>query len=202
MQNLNLYQVERQRRSGPQRLHMLALLGALLLACVLHASWQLWQLRDAGQRLALAEAAAQEQEGLLAAAKASFVEPQLDGSLPGELVAREADNRELQRLINYLQVLAGQQRSGFVAPLQALAEQHPPHDLWLNSIRLSEGGSQMRLQGSSREQELLPQYLQRLGQSPVFKGREFARFDIRRGEDQLLRFDLSSRSAAQEKEHE
>lgn len=202
MQNLNLYQVERQQRSGPQRLHMLALLGALLLGCALHAGWQFWQLRDAGQRLVAAEASAQEQDARLAAAKASFVEPQLDGSLPGELTAREADNRELQRLIGYLQVLAGQQRAGFVAPLTALAEQHPPHDLWLSHIQLSDGGSQMRLQGSSREQELLPQYLQRLGQSPVFKGREFARFDITRGEDQLLRFDLSSRSAAQEKDHE
>ncbi|HSC83829.1 MAG TPA: PilN domain-containing protein [Pseudomonas sp.] len=202
MQNLNLYQVERQQRSGPQPRQMLALLGVLLLACVLHAAWQLWQLRDASQRLVRAEAAAQEQETRLAAAKASFVEPQLDASLPGELAAREASNRELQRLIGYLQVLAGQQRAGFVAPLQALAEQHPPHDLWLSNIQLSDGGGQMRLQGSSREQELLPQYLQRLGQSPVFKGREFARFDISRGADQLLHFDLSSRSVEQEKEHE
>ena len=49
---------------------------------------------------------------------------------------------------------------------------------------------------------LLPQYLDALGRSPVFKGREFARLDVERGEDQLLDFDLSSRPADQEKADE
>ena len=45
---------------------------------------------------------------------------------------------------------------------------------------------------------MLPQYLQRLGQSPVFSGRDFARFDVQRGDDQLLHFDLSSQQKDQE----
>ncbi len=202
MQNLNLYQVERRQRSGPQHLHMLALAGVLLLGCALHAGWQFWQLREANQLLQKAEVDAQEKETLLAAAKASYVEPVLDASLPVELTAREAENRELQRLINYLGILAGQQRSGFVAPLQALSAQHPQSGLWLRGIELGEGGSQMRLQGISQQQEDLPRYLELLGQSPVFKGREFARFDVQRGEDQLLHFDLSSRADDKEKAHE
>lgn len=198
MQNLNLYQVEKPQRSGPQKIQMLALLGVLLLLCAVHAAWQGWQLRQGAVRLAQAEAAARQQENLLATARASFVEPQLDSSLPLELAAREAENQHLQRLIGYLQVLASQRQSGFVGPLQALAEQHPQSGLWLSAISLTAGGRDMRLQGHSQDQELLPQYLQRLGQSPLFQGREFARFDVQRGEDQLLRFDLSSRSDDQE----
>lgn len=202
MQNLNLYQVERQQRSGPQRMQMLVLLGVLLFACLLHGAWQAWQLHAAGELLHQAEQSAQEKETLLAAAKASYVEPTLDTSLPAKLMVQEAENRELQRLITYLGVLAGQQRSGFVAPLQALSAQHPQGGLWLSGIALGEGGSQMRLQGISQHQEDLPRYLERLGQSPVFRGREFARFDVQRGDDQLLHFDLSSRVDDKEKVHE
>lgn len=198
MQNLNLYQVVRVRRQGPRQGHMLSGLAGLALVCLLHAGWQGWQLRQADQRLVLAEAAAQEQEARLDAARFSFVEPQLDSSLPVELAAREADNRQLQRLIAYLQVLAGQRSSGFFAPLRALAEHHPSERLWLDGISLSEGGSRIRLQGCSQDQELLPRYLQSLGQSPVFQGREFARFDVTRGADRLLRFDLSSHAVDQE----
>lgn len=198
MQNVNLYQVERQRRAGPQRLQMLAGLCGLLALCLLHGAWQGWQLHRTGQQRAQAELAAQEQETRLAAMKAGFVEPQLDDSLPRELAAREADNRQLQRLLAYLQALASQQGSGFVAPLTALSEHHPEGRLWLNGIHLSEGGSEMRLQGRSQDQELLPRYLDALGRAPVFQGREFARLDVQRGEDQLLDFDLSSRPADQE----
>ncbi|WP_373387116.1 PilN domain-containing protein [Pseudomonas alcaligenes] len=202
MQNLNLYQVERARRAGPQKAQMLLGVAVLVVLCLLHAAWQGWQLHQAGQRLARAEAAAVEQETRLGAAKTAFVEPQLDSRLPAELAAREADNRQLQRLIAYLQLLSQQQNAGFVAPLQALAEHHPQGRLWLNGIHLAEGGTQLRLQGRSQNQELLPQYLEALGRSPVFKGREFARLDVQRGADRLLDFDLSSRPAAQEKADE
>ena len=40
MQNLNLYQIEKPRRGGPQQKQMLALLVALLLLCLAHAGWQ------------------------------------------------------------------------------------------------------------------------------------------------------------------
>lgn len=198
MQNLNLYQVEKARRGGPQGVQLLAGLGLLLLACLLHAGWQGWRLQEGGERLAQAESRAQAQESQLAEAKASFVEPKLDPELPVRLANKEAENRELQRLLGYLDLLARQQRLGFVAPLAALAEQHPPSGLWLNAIALREGGREMRLQGLSQNPELLPQYLQRLGQSAVFKGREFARFDVQRGADELLHFDLSSRAQDQE----
>jgi hypothetical protein len=198
MQNLNLFQVERKQRSGPGNLHMLMVLGAVLLLCVAHASWQAWQLQVGAQRLAQVQAAAQEQETLLEVARGSFVEPLLDERLPLELSVKERDNRELLRLIAYLQLLSSQRTSGFVAPLLALAENHPASGLWLSGISLREGGVHMRLQGLSQDQELLPAYLQRLGQSPVFSGREFARFDVQRGDDQLLHFDLSSQLKDQE----
>lgn len=202
MQNLNLYQFERKQRSGPQPMHMLAGLLLVLLVCALHAGWQFWQVQQGVTRLSQAEAAAQEQELRLQAAQAGFVDPQLDARLPLEVSAREAENRQLQQLLGYLQLLDQQNRRGFVAPLQALTDQHPASGLWLNAIQFSEGGRQMRLQGIAQDQEMLPSYLQGLGQSEVFKGREFARFNVRRAEDQLLHFDLSSQLSDPEAENE
>ncbi|MBU1284016.1 MAG: MSHA biogenesis protein MshI [Gammaproteobacteria bacterium] len=198
MQNLNLFQIERTQQSEPNRTQMLLGLGALLLLCLAHAGWQAWQLHQGAQRLVDKQAQAQQEEAQLQAASGNFVEPQLDARLPEELSARERDNRELQRLIAYLQLLGSQRSAGFVAPLTALTEQHPQSGLWLSGISLREGGRHMRLQGRSQDQELLPQYLQRLGQSAVFSGREFARFDVLRGEDLLLHFDLSSQLKDQE----
>lgn len=194
MQNLNLYQTERKRRGGPQRSQFLAGLVLLALVCALHGAWYSWQLHQGGERLVRAEAAAQAQQNLLVAAQASFVEPSLDPLLPLQLSASEAEIRQLQRMMSYLQLLASQRAIGFVGPLQALAQHHPQTGLWLHAINLDAGGTELRLQGRSQNQELLPEYLQRLGQSAVFKGREFARFEVSRGDDQLLHFDLSSRS--------
>ena len=202
MQNLNLYQVERRRRGGPRQSHMLLGLALLALVCLLHAGWQYWQLRDARQQQLLAEAQASEQESVLATAKAGFVEPQLDPQLPAEVAARQAENGQLQGLLNYLRVLAEQQNAGFVVSLQALAEHHPQGRLWLTGIHLDQGGTQLRLQGRAQSQQLLPGYLDALGRSPVFSGREFARLDVERSEDGLLDFDLSSRPADQEKADE
>lgn len=202
MQNLNLFQIVRKRRTGPRPAQMWLGLGIVLLLCVVHAGSQLWQLQQSTQRLQAMLAQAERQETQLEAVRSQFVEPQLDTRLPEELSARERDNRELQRLIAHLQLLSSQRNAGFVAPLTALAERHPPSGLWLSAIGLREGGRHIRLQGRSQDQELLPQYLQRLGQSPVFSGRDFARFDVTRGDDQLLHFDLSSQQNDQEDANE
>lgn len=194
MQNLNLYQVESAQRSGPQPQQMLIGLVALLFLCLLHGFWQGFQVYRGTSTAAVAEAQAQQAEQQLIEAKAQFIEPQLNPDLPLRLADQEARNRELQRLISYLEILARQQRVGFVAPLAALAEQHPPSGLWLNTIVLTEGGTDLRLKGTSQAQELLPEYLQRLSQNAVFQGRQFARFDVQRGDDALLHFDLSSRT--------
>ncbi|VVQ09415.1 hypothetical protein PS914_04979 [Pseudomonas fluorescens] len=193
MQNLNLYQIEQAVRIGPHRLQLLGGLAILVLLCLGHGAWQGWQLRIGAARLVQAQNLEQQQLRQLEEAKASFIQPVLDAQLPLRLADMEAQNRALTRLVGYLQTLARQQRIGFVAPLAALADQHPPSGLWLNAISLSEGGAHMRLQGLSQHQQLLPEYLRRLGQNPAFKGREFARFNVQRGEDRLLHFDLSSR---------
>lgn len=193
MQNINLYQRETKQRRGPRPKQMV--LGWVLLFAVLllHGGWQGWQLQKVTQLADAAQVRAQNMQSEFDAAQASFVEPQLDPQLPLLLAQQEHSNLQLQRLVAHLRLLAQQQSAGFVAPLAALSERHPPSGLWLNEIALRDGGTTLSLQGLTQDQQLLPLYLQSLGVSPVFHGREFARFELQRDDAGLLSFRLSSR---------
>lgn len=193
MQNVNLYQPERRRSGGPHPRHMLAGLVAVLVVMLIHALGAGWQLYRGAQALAEAERQAQTLEAQLVARQASFREPQLDPRLPVQLAALEAGNRQMQRLAEHLQQLDAERSEGFVPLMAGLAERHVPGGLWLTRIRLLDGGSVLGLEGLTQRQELLPAYLNSLGQAAAFQGREFARFDVQREDGGLLRFQLSSR---------
>jgi len=194
MQNINLYQRERRHGGGPRPRQLR--LGAVLViaAMTVHGAWQGWQLHAAGGVTQRAEQQAAQAETRLEVVKAGFREPTLDPRLPLQLAEREAENHELQRLADHLKALDAQRSSGFAALLQGLADRHPPQGLWLTQIRLHAGGDDLELQGLTQDQELLPLYLQSLGQSTAFSGRDFAHFDLQRDEQDLLRFRLSSQA--------
>ncbi len=197
MQNINLYQRQRRNKGGlrPRQLVIgVALLAALL---AIHAGWQGWQLYLGGKAAELAERQATQSEAQLEVVKADFIEPTLDPSLPQQLAEREAENRELERLADHLRTLDAQRSSGFATLLQGLADRHPPQGLWLTQIRLRAGGDDLALKGLTQDQELLPLYLQSLGQSSAFSGRDFARFDLQRDEQDLLQFRLSSQAVVE-----
>jgi len=195
MQNINLYQRERRQKGGPRPRQMLLVVGLAVALLAIHGLWQGWQLHLAGRSALLAEQQAVQAEAELNVAKADFREPTLDPRLPQQLAEQEAENRELRRLADHLKRLDAQRSNGFAALLQGLADRHPPQGLWLTGIRLHAGGDDMALQGLTQDQELLPLYLRSLGQSSAFSGRNFARFDLQRDDDeQLLRFQLSSRA--------
>lgn len=194
MQNINLYQPEQRRKSGPRSRQMLQATVLVVALLAAHGLWQGWQLHQAGRSAQLAEQQAVQAEAELNVAKADFREPTLDPRLPQQLAEQEAENRELRRLADHLKRLDAQRSNGFAALLQGLADRHPPQGLWLTEIRLHAGGDDMALQGLTQDQELLPLYLRSLGQSSAFSGRHFARFDLQRDESQLLRFQLSSRA--------
>lgn len=197
MQNINLYQRERRRSGGPLPRQMQ--LGAALVVAVLaiHGAWQGWLLHTAAEAAVRAEQQAVQAEAKLSVVKADFREPTLDPQLPLQLAEREAENRELQRLANHLKTLDAQRSTGFAALLQGLADRHPPRGLWLTRILLQSGGDHLALQGLTQDQELVPLYLHSLGQSSAFSGRDFARFDLQRDDQDLLRFRLASQAVVE-----
>lgn len=192
MQNVNLYQFQRERRAGPQPRLLLAGFAALLLLLLVHGLWHAWRGNQAGMAAAAAELRAAQAEAELTQRQASFVEPVLDPGLLPQLAERERFNLQLQQLVDYLDGEARSRQDGFLPILSALGDRHPPQGLWLTRIRLREGISELRLDGLAEDQELLPAYLDSLGRSDAFRQRQFARFDVRREDSGLLRFELSS----------
>lgn len=196
MQNLNLYQPgERVTQRGPQLPHVIAAFALMFVALVVHAGIQLWQASALETRLANANAAAQMAEAELAAVSANFVAPVLDAGLPPQVAERQAANAQLSRLEHYLVGLEDQRIAGFAGVLKALADQHPSSGLWLTAISLRQGGVDMRLQGLSQTQTLLPVYLDSLGRNPILAGRQFAQFAVERDPSGLFGFSLDSRAA-------
>ncbi|TBU99951.1 MSHA biogenesis protein MshI [Stutzerimonas kirkiae] len=197
MQNINLYQHEQRDEGGPRPRSLL--LGLLLLSLLLglHAAWQGWRSYQAAEAAQTARQQAAQAQQQLDAVKANYREPVLDPALPARVTARESENRQLQRMADYLRDLDLQRRGGFVAYLLALADRHPPSGLWLTRIHLLDGGSELALYGLSQNQELFPLYLESLGRSEVFRGRQFARFEILRDQRDLLEFRLASRQAGE-----
>lgn len=192
MQNVNLYQFERERRAGPPLRWLLAGLAVLLLLMLLHGFWQAWRGHQASTLAAAAELRAQQAEAQLAEAQGAFREPVLDPALEPRLAERERFNLQLRQLVDYLQGAARTRQDGFLPILSALGDRHPPQGLWLTRIRLREGVSELRLDGLAEDQELLPAYLESLGRSDAFGQRQFARFDVQREDSGELRFELSS----------
>ncbi|MCQ4348627.1 PilN domain-containing protein [Pseudomonas stutzeri] len=196
MQNVNLYQPPQRARDGRPTPRLVVLLGALaLLAIAADGAWHYWRLQQLQGELATGRQAAEQAEAALAGLRASFREPQPDPRLPLQLAAVEAENRQLQRLGEHLQGLLAERSGGFSGALDALAERHLA-GVWLSAIRFEQGGRELLLEGASQQSELLPGYLDSLGRSPAFAGRQFARFDLDRDEAGVLRFRLASQAVA------
>lgn len=198
LQNLNLYQPLQAPARGVSPQAVLLLGGLMLLLAILgDGAWQLWRLHGLEGALVEARQAATEAEAELAAARRDFREPQADPRLPPRLASLERDNRELQRLSEYLQALQAERSAGFSPALDALAERHLS-GIWLSGIRLERGGRDLLLEGACQHSAQLPEYLASLGRSPTFAGRQFARFDLDRDDGGVLRFRLASQAASAE----
>jgi Tfp pilus assembly protein PilN len=72
-------------------------------------------------------------------------------------------------------------RWGLSEHLSGLARQNLP-TVWLRRIRISAGGDQLMLEGSSTHAADIPLYLQRLSEQKVFADREFEHLQLSRAE--------------------
>lgn len=90
------------------------------------------------------------------------------------LVRRE---RVLERVENL--VLTG---GGRFSPQMAALARQIPEDVWLTGIRLDARATRMVIEGRARSGALVPTYLEKLGDEPVFAGETFGAFRLTRPE--------------------
>jgi MSHA biogenesis protein MshI len=113
-----------------------------------------------------------------------------------ELQLLNATLLDQQRLIEVLREEPLGNAEGFSRPLAALGRPRTP-EVWLTAFAINGSTSAIELSGRSTRPELVPQYLQQLGQQEVLAGVQFDRFEL--GSDEQTGetvFRATSRAAA------
>lgn len=113
---------------------------------------------------------------------------------PELLAQNQALTERLQRSRETYSGLAVQLENsadGFLTPLQQLSD-YDLNGLWLSQIRLQDGQRRFLLEGFARDPELIPQYIEQLGQSS-FDGISIEYFRLTKQENNALwQFSLSN----------
>ena len=102
-------------------------------------------------------------------------DPQLEATIV-QLQAKQSDKFTLR---NFLRQGIPGNSDGFSAYLADLARFHRP-GVQLTHVNLTGGGENIWLQGQTRSGELVTRYVDGLGRSDIFKGREFKHLAISR----------------------
>ncbi|MFW5823488.1 MAG: PilN domain-containing protein [Marinobacter sp.] len=192
IQQVNLYTAEFRPR--PQRLTatsgLLVVLVALLLVLAA-GGWYRYEAAELEQSVT-AEGASNDRllqsvEKLTSELQGRRPDAQLEGAV--ERVTDTLARR--QRLLERVERLASNPSDGFSAPMSALARQ-VPEGLWLTGLSLRP--DRVSLEGRTREGNLVPVYLERLGQEAAFTGQAFGRFELGRSDDHpWIEFSVATR---------
>lgn len=173
MQQINLYQDEfRPRREVLSLRQAVAGLAGLLLVLLAVSAWQGWRSGQLAERVEATRQTLSRNETRLVSLREAQAARKPDPAL-AETVQRLARRVETKRRV--LEVLAGKRfgnTEGFVPQLTGLARQRI-EGLWLTELRLHGGGTRLDLAGNALKPELVPRYLQRLGNEQIFSGTAF-----------------------------
>jgi hypothetical protein len=97
-----------------------------------------------------------------------------------ELAALQAQDAGQQQVRRAIESGAAGRSQGHSAYLLALAR-NSRGGLWITGLQLGEDGSALDLQGRMTDARELPQYLARLNEEPLFRGRTFSQLSVRSG---------------------
>ncbi|MDI9246666.1 PilN domain-containing protein [Marinobacter sp. CHS3-4] len=200
-QEVDLYVEElRPRKEKLQAGSAVALLMVVLLFLIAVAGFVRYQNAELTTKLAdqqrRTDQLQQTVDQLTREAEARQPDPQIEAALQrvnDTLIRR-------QRLLAQVERLMTDDSAGFAASLSALARQ-VPGGLWLTRIQLNSQTDHVALNGRTQAGQLVPQYLEALGEEPAFQGRTFGLFRLDRGEDKRwIEFSVATDQDAEDAE--
>ena len=195
LQQVNLYQDELKTLKLKFSAATLVQLSAMLLViCSIIAGIRYVQLQQ--QQSALVEV---QQNKNIAMAELQKIQAELstrkkDEDLAKKIIDRTKELANKQNVYNILSQDEFGNTDGFIEYVSGLARQRVD-GLWLTKIRISSGGSDIALHGTTSKPALLPKYLQRLSDEKAFSGTEFQNLLMARKEkkSQWLDFSLQNK---------
>lgn len=177
-QQINLFNpIFRKQKKYFSSVAMVRALGIIFVACALLAWDAANRMRAMKIQAAATDARLAAQQQRLNDVRVQYAPRAKSTTLPPEIKAAE---QELSLLANASEMIKrggfGEVR-GFSGYLRALARQDL-EGIWLTDIVIGHGGATIGLQGNALQAELVPQYMQRLGQEAVMKGKSFSTLEI------------------------
>lgn len=180
-QQINLFQpvFRRQRKlfSALTIAQATAIFIAGLVIIYAYGRWQVSSLGDEIAALEIRRVATMTQLQTLAEQAAATPRSQL---VADQLREAERETVQKERLLRAFRTRRLGNTRGFAAHFEALARQRID-GLWLTRVEVRDGG--ITLVGETEAGELVPRYLARLGTEAAFRGTEFARFKLTRGDE-------------------
>lgn len=177
-QQINLFNpIFRKQKKYFSSVAMAQALAIICVACALLAL-------DAAVRTRALTAQAASTDALLAARQARLAEVKIqfaprvkNPAIAADLVAAQSELTMLQNASAIVQRGGFGDSTGFSAYFRALARQSID-GLWLTDVTISARGERIGIRGNALQAPLVPQYMARLAQEPVMRGKEFATLAI------------------------
>ncbi len=191
LQQVNLYQDELKKpKLRYSALTLLQLMLAVLLLMSLFTAYSWYQLQQNRQEFALQQQKQQQAMARLQKIQAELALRKKDARVAQLLKDKERELKNKQKVLNILSRDEFGNTRGFIGQMSGLARQRL-EGLWLTRIRISNGGTDVALYGTTYRASLLPRYLQRLTAEKSFTGTEFESMLLARQEKKNNWLDFS-----------
>lgn len=173
-QQINLFNpVFLKQRKYFSLLTMLQAFGMIIAGSLLFYGYALYQVRLLNDQSVESTKRYNAEQAHLVRYAAEFSPQQVNQALQSEVQYLERQFTEQFELVETLKSGAVGNTSGYSGYMRAFSHQMV-QGLWLTGFSMSGDGAQISLSGGVLSPELLPAYIQRLGQEPVMQGKSFA----------------------------
>ncbi|MBF0471028.1 MAG: hypothetical protein HQL48_06595 [Gammaproteobacteria bacterium] len=208
MQQINLYQsvfIKEKKRFSALTIIVISIVSTMVFGAISGLMW--WQQQQLDRQLATATERHQKSNDRLAQVILNYPPKPLEKGLREQVQESRKLLLRRKQLTDAISGADRQQSYGFSQQLAALARRDIKQ-LWLDTILIQNQGSEILLSGATLNADLVPKYLEGLGEEQVFHGVRFENLEISREEElstatTLLRFTVNTpltRVAVEEEE--
>ncbi len=189
-QQINLYQAVLVDRPEPLQGRQAArIVGGFLLLLLVLGGYSFWQLTRVSQQLDEVRQQVAGTQGRVEQVERQYPVRQPNALLAQEVVRAEQQLEATKLLLGYFSTRQHGENERYLEILEGLAR-NPVSGVWLREILLNGNAEHVRFAGSALKAELVPQYLQHLGEHGVLNGQIFGDFRLERLQERLEHVDF------------
>lgn len=173
-QQINLFNpVFLTQRKYFSLLTMLQALGMIIAGSLIFYGYARYQVQQLGEQSVESAKRYKADLARYERYQAEFSPQQANQTLQSEVQRLEKQLAEQSDMVETLKSGSVGNTTGYSGYMRAFSRQ-VVQGLWLTGVKMSGDGAQISLSGGVLSPELLPGYIQRLGQEPVMRGKSFA----------------------------